>query len=106
MYVPSKRVTVVQHASGADPSFPSILTVLCPTRVPGGRAAARRRRGGGGQGRADVRVRMLVWRRAVPISFSFPSPSCRSLSILVNGAAGNFLATAEDLKTKGFKVCS
>lgn len=28
----------------------------------------------------------------------------RSLSILVNGAAGNFLATAEDLKTKGFKV--
>jgi len=28
----------------------------------------------------------------------------RSLSILVNGAAGNFLATAEDLKTKGFRV--
>jgi hypothetical protein len=28
----------------------------------------------------------------------------RSLSILVNGAAGNFLATSEDLKTKGFRV--
>lgn len=27
-----------------------------------------------------------------------------SLSILVNAAAGNFLVTAEDLSTKGFKV--
>jgi hypothetical protein len=33
------------------------------------------------------------------------SDNHRSLSILVNGAAGNFLATAEDLKTKGFRVC-
>jgi len=39
------------------------------------------------------------------LCYSFlPAQTNRSLSILVNAAAGNFLVTAEDLSTKGFKV--